>query len=272
MSDTIKAVINGTALIPVVVPTTLAELAGLFDPLSEGSLSAVERDLLTALLKQNERIDVAIPEDITDNALWDALALCCKVESRVKKVQGVLKMLIGRALVLLQKRPQMYRALGFRTLDDLMSDSERGLPALTGISRAELYVAKDIGVAFPAIQMSEFREIGFNKLATISKVVKAKDSNAQEWLDRAKVETIKELKESIYKSDNGIEPGSLDYDTVIFTVTKDQKRRIEEFLVKPETQAVCGTGFAGEILCRMIEECDLEWIVRARAFENQGQQ
>ncbi len=196
-----------TELVPA---SSGAQLAGLFDPRVDGALTTEERDLISVLISRDDSIDAAIPEDITDEGLWDALQVCCKVESRVRKVQAVLKMLVGRALVLMQARPAMYRDRGFKSLDELISNDDRGLPATTGISRSELYNAKKIAESFPTISMSRYKTLGFNKLLVLSKVTNEKKSDSDKWLDKADGQTLDKLKVDIYKSGNGIEPGDLE--------------------------------------------------------------
>lgn len=255
---------NDLAVIPA------AELAGLFDPRVEGSLTDEERGLLAVLILQDDRVDVAIPDTIDDDSLWDALQVCCKVERNCRRVSTVLKMLVGRALILMEKRPEMYKSRGFDSLNALISNKVRGLPATMGITRSELYRAKGVAESFPTLSMSEFREVGFNKMAMISQVVTEKDSNAQEWLDRAKTSTMEQLEDAIYRSNNNIPVGSLEMDTLTITLNKAEKDEIEEFLGKPEWQAYCGTGQPAAMLLRAIQESTTEWGIQVREEEDAG--
>lgn len=242
-----------------------AQLAGLFDPKIEGVLTQNERELLGVLISTDERIDVAIPDDISDENLWEALQVCCKVESRVRKVQAILKMLVGRALILMQNRPEMYREKGFISLDALMSDEEKGLPAITGISRSELYNAKAIAKSFPTISMKDYGQIGFNKLLTLSKIRKQSDSDSAEWLEKAKTSTKDELEVAIYRSNNNIPVGSLEQDVLMLKVSLAEKREIEEFLKNPEFQAYCKSALPGIMLTQAIAESVTEWAIQIRA-------
>lgn len=244
-----------------------AELAGLFDARVDGGLTQSERELISALVAQNNTIDIAIPDTIEDESLWDALQVCCKVESRVRRVQAVLKMLVGRALILMQARPEMVKSRGFVSLDSLMSDEVKGLPASTGISRSELYNAKKIAERFPTISMTDYREIGFNKMLTLSRVVRESDSNAGEWLEKAKNTSLDGLKEEIYRSNNGIEDGALDLDSLMITLNKAEKKQLKEFLDKPEYQAFCNTTLPAPMLLRCIQEATLEWDLQIRDQE-----
>lgn len=245
-----------------------AQLAGLFDPRVEGGLSASERALISTLVANNAKSDVVLPDTISDEDLWDALQVCCKVESRVRKVQTVLKMLVGRALLLMQERPAMYKERGFISLDAIMTDQERGLPAITGISRAELYNAKTIAKSWPKISATDATEIGFTKLVTLAKIRKDTDSDSAKWLEIAKTSTNEGLKDAIYRSDNSIPVGSLDVDTLTITISKAEKDEILAFLKNPAYQAYCKSALPGVMLIQCIAESVAEWDVQLRANED----
>ncbi len=242
-----------------------AQLAGLFDPQVEGGLSPDERALISTLVSSGANSEIVLPDNISDENLWDVLQVCCKVENRVRKVQTILKLLVGRALTILQTRPEMYKSLGFSSLEQIMSDKERGLPAITGISRAELYNAKAIGTAFPTISPKDAVEIGFTKLVTLSKIRKETDSDSGKWLEIAKANTNEGLKDAIYRSDNNIPVGSLEVDTLTLTMSKAEKDEIVEFLKNPAYQAYCKSALPGIMLIQCIAESVAEWDVQLRA-------
>ncbi len=252
----------------VLAPISSAQLAGLFDPRVEGGLSLDERALISTLVANNDRSQVAIPDNISDEDLWAALRVCCKVESRVRKVQTILKLLVGRALLLMQNRPSMYQERGFISLDAIMSDEDRGLPAITGISRAELYASKKIAKSWPTISAADATDIGFTKLVTLSAIRQQSDSDSSKWLNIAKISTNQGLKEQIYRSDNSIPEGALDQDTFIITLTKAEKNEIQQFLNTAEYQAYCGTASPALMLLRCIAESTAEWRVQIRAEED----
>ncbi len=235
-------------------------LGGLFDPQSEGALSERERALIGVLLSNDAQAAAAIPDGISADDLWATLAVCCKVGAKVEKVRTVLKMLVGRALVVMENRPEIYRERGFRTLDSFMSSTEaNGLPALSGMARTGLYEARSFAAKWPGLPIGEMAAIGMGKMRAISRIRKGSDSDAQVWLDKAKTGTLEQLQEQIYRSSNGIPDGSLEISTVIFTMTVDEKKRIEGFVKDPEIQAYCGTAQPGPILCKVLEETESEW-------------
>ena len=252
-------------LVPITNPTSATDLAALFDPSLDGSLSGDERSLLAALLSQDERIDIAIPEDTPAGQLWETITLCAKVFTRVNKAHAVLKLLIGRALVLIQQSPEIYERRGFRSFDQFMTDDVRGLPALLGISRGELYKSKSIAEANPTLPMADYREIGFSKLAAISQVTREGDSNYQDWIDAAKTNTFSQLKEKIYRSDANIPEGSLERDLFALEMTAYQKSELEEFINDPQMRAASGSENKAELLLNATREARVEWLARVEA-------
>jgi hypothetical protein len=246
-------------LTPLDQSLTGVDVAGLFDPSQPESLSSDERNLIGALLVTNDRVDVAIPQGMTADSLWEAFSLCCKVYSRVKRAQSQIKLLIGRALILIKDTPEIYTRCGFSSFDRFMSDELTGLPAITQISRSELYKAKTIAETFPTLSLGDSREMGFTKLSMIAQVTRESDSDSGDWVQKAKDLTIPELKKEIYRSDKQIPEGSLDWDVVQFQVTKDQKERIESFLADETIQGYCQGKAPGLIFERMISECEGEW-------------
>ncbi len=237
------------------------EIAGLFDPAISDGLSRDERLLLTALLSENERVDIAIPEDVEPERVWDMMLLCCKVFKMFGKAAVQLKLLIGRALTLIKDMPNVYESRGFSSFDDFISDEVRGLPMLTGVSRAELYkakrIAEQIGAAVP---LAEAREVGMTKMAIITGVTSPANSDFREWVEHAKSDTIPQLKERIARSNLQIPRDSMEWDMVALQVTKDEKKRLDAFLSDARVQAYCESKAPGIIISRMLDECEGEWL------------
>lgn len=252
-----------TDLIPFNLQASSTEVAGLFDPSSVDTLSSEERMLLSVLLSRDDRVDIAIPSNISQNSLWDTLALCCKVFVRVRRANSQLKLLIGRALALVKDTPEIFEARGFNSFDAFMSNNDRGLPAITGISRSELYKAKTVAEKLPELSLTDTRELGFTKTALLAQVTESGNSDYDKWLDAAKTDTIPEFRERIYRSGKGIDDGDLEWDVLQFNVTKAQKERIEGFVTDPEIIAYCENKLPGFIIERLIEETAQEWKMQA---------
>lgn len=235
-----------------------SEVAALFDPYLSSALSNEERALLGAMLSKDEKIDVAIPEEVTVEDLWKALDVCSKVLADVRRAGTQLKLLVGRALVIMQKHPEIWESRGFRSFDAFMTDKD-GLPKITGISRPELYKAKGIAEKWPTISMGEYRTIGFSRLAVISSVVSEGDSNSRFWIEAAKENTVLDLKEMVYRSDNQIPRGSLDRDVLMIPMARDLKEQILEFTKKPTSKAKCESDDPGVILAWACVEAGTQW-------------
>ncbi len=244
-------------------------LGGLFDPQAEGALTDAERSLIGALLDNGAQADQAIPDDISSEELWASLTVCCKIGSRLERVRTALKMLVGRALVVMENRPEIYKLRGFVTLDGFMSSKgANGLPALTGIARGGLYEAKGFATKWPEVPIVEMAAIGVGKMRAISRIRKGSDSDAREWLDRAKGSTLEKLEEQIYRSNNGIREGDLTREILTIEMSKADKTEILEFLANIEFQAYCQSDAPGVMLTQAIAEASNEWALSIREQED----
>jgi hypothetical protein len=244
------------------------EVAALFDASVKtgNAMTVPERARLAALLSANDRLDVAIPDDIDAGDLWETLALCCRVLRGTRQAGAQLKLLIGRALNLMKANPQLITEKGYRSFDQFITHK---LPELVNISRPELYKALSVAKKFPTISMAEYGEIGsFNKLAAIAQVTSESDSGSGEWLQKAKEQTLDELKQTIYTSQHAVAEGALDFVTFQVTMLGDEKTRIEEFLADPAMQAYAESKSPGVMLCRAIEEATTEWKVQGEQGRN----
>lgn len=253
------------------VPTDLgAELLQLVDASGSVALSDEERLLLVTLLDQSDRIDVVIPEDTPAERLWETALMCSRVLSVVRRAGNILKFLIGRALVLIQKNPELYERNGFRSLDAFLSDEVNGLPALLGISRGELYKAKSVAESNPTMSMQEYREIGFSKLGLLAGKVQEGDSQYPYWMEQARTSTFKELQTKIYASNMQIPEGSLEADVFTLPCTADQKQELDEFIADPVIQSAAGTKSKAQVLVNATREAQSTWAGEAENGEGNG--
>ena len=244
-----------------------ADIAALFDLPVVDSLSSDERSLLSMLLRRDEQIDIVIPASTSADQLWESLTLCAKVFGPVNKARQILKLLIGRMLNLMQDRPELYESRGFRSFDQFMSDEKRGLPKILNISRGELYKTKSVAERNPSLPISDYREIGFSKLAALGPVTREGNSDYPAWINAAKTSTLTELREQIYRSDANIPPGSLEMDMLVLPMTKADKDEIEEFIGDPQMQAVSGSRDRAKVLVNATREARMEWLAQAQGAE-----
>lgn len=252
---------------PTEIQVTGAEVAGLFDPTTDDTLSSEERVILSALLTRDDRVDLAVPDGMDPRALWQTLDLCSRVFLRVRHASGQLKLLIGRALLVIQDTPEVFITRGFNTFDQFMSDLERGLPHITGISRGELYKAKSVaGSVGPSMNMEDARSLGFAKMQLVAGNTAPGSAQQKALIEAAKTQTIPELREHIARA-GFAEAGDLESDVLQVHVTKTQKRVVQSFLGNPQVQAYCETSSAGLILERMVAEVEAEWEIHATVIE-----
>lgn len=246
------------------VQVTGAEVAGLFVADSDESLTTEERLILAALLTRDDRVDLAIPDKMDPRELRRTLDICSRVFLRVRHASGQLKLLIGRALLVIQNTPEVYTSQGFTSFDEFMSDGDRGLPHQTGISRAELYKAKSVAASVgPNMNLQDAREIGFSKMQLVAGYTEAGSTAQRELMQVAKTATMPQLRERMARSNMGVDEGDLQYDVLQITVTKNQKVIVGRFLANPQVRAYCESESAGTILERMVQEVAEEWRIQA---------
>ena len=246
-----------------------SDAAALFDPRSEDVLSSGERTLLASLLSHNGRVDLALPDGMSAVALWESFQVCGRVFTITRRASGQLKLLIGRALRVMQDTPETYESRGFRSFDEFMSKAT-GLEAMTGISRAEGYKAKAVAeAAGPDMSLSDAREIGFSKMSLITGVANSTDSNFHSLMEHAKTDTIPQLRQRIERA-GLIDADETIFDVISIPVTLAQKRFWTSFVQNPQVQAKCGTTSAGMILELAMAEVLSEWSIEQPVAEGEA--
>ena len=245
------------------IQVTGTEVAGLFNTNSEESLTNQERMILSALLKRDDRVDLAIPDDMDAMELWRTLDICSRVFVRVRHANGQLKLLIGRALLVIQNTPEVFKSRGFTSFDQFMSNTDKGLPSITGISRAELFKAKSVAASMgPETNLEDIRDIGsFTKIQLVAGYTEAGSDKQKEYVAFAKTSTIQQLREKIAADGNGVTEADLEYDLLQVSCTKAQKKFLQQFLTNPRVKAYCQKEDAGSILEMAAMECVGEWQV-----------
>lgn len=252
------------------IEVTGAEVAGMFETDSEEALTQEERNILSALLRRGDRVDLSVPDNMDPRELWSMLELCSRTFLRARQLGGILKLLIGRALIVIQKTPEIYESRGFRSFDAFMSDDVRGLPAMTGISRPELFKAKLVaGSSGPDMNLDDARKIGFTKMHIVCSVETSKETQ-KVLMEAAKTDTIPQLRERIARSNLQVQSGDITWDVLQVTVTQTQKRLIQQFMSNPLVRAYCESESPGMILERMIQEVSEEWSIRAMVIEGEA--
>lgn len=255
----------------MVTPETGSEVANLFDTTSEDLLNKEERAMLSTLLSSSDRVDMAIPENISESDLWATLSICGRVLVPIRRASTQLKVIIGRIVHLIQQRPEVYESRGFRSFDAFMSDAERGMPAMTGISRAELFKARATANGLgPSINMEDVRQVGITKIGLIAGVTSPGSATQKALMEAAKTDTIPELRERIARSSLNVQAGDIEWDLLQVTMTKSQKQFAQQFFNNPRVQSYCSSTSPGMIMEMMIQELQEEWQVRAMVVEGES--
>ena len=242
-----------------------ARAIGLFDPDSKESLSQSERRILIGLLATRGSVNATLPDTLLASEIFSTVSLCGNVLVDIRKIAARTKVLIGRCLVLIQNNPTTYEDRGYSSFNQFISDDVNGLPKITGISRNELYKAKNVAEAIPDLSLSDAQSVGWTKLSDLASKVTSSDSGFAALLESAKTDTVDQFKERLYRSDNQIPDGSLEFGVIQMTVTKDIKQVFEEFFDNPKIHAYCGTSNKGEILKALIAESANVWLMENAA-------
>lgn len=242
-----------------------ARAIGLFDPDSKESLSPSERRILIGLLATRGSVNATLPDTMIASEIFGTVSLCGSVLVDIRKIAARTKVLVGRCLVLIQNNPTTYEDRGYSSFNQFISDDVNGLPKITGISRNELYKAKNVAEAIPDLSLSDAQSVGWTKLSTLASKYTSSDSGFTAMLESAKTDTVDQFNERLYRSDQQIPDGSLEFGVIQVTVTKDIQKRFAEFTQDPRIRAYCGTDNTGQILERLMEEAEGVWLMENAA-------
>ena len=242
-----------------------ARAIGLFDPDSKESLSPSERRILIGLLATRGSVNATLPDTMIASEIFGTVSLCGSVLVDIRKIAARTKVLVGRCLVLIQNNPTTYEDRGYSSFNGFISDDVNGLPKITGISRNELYKAKNVAEAIPDLSLSDAQSVGWTKLSTLASKYTSSDSGFTAMLESAKTDTVDQFNERLYRSDQQIPEGSLEFGVIQVTVTKDIQKRFAEFTQDPRIRAYCGTDNTGQILERLMEEAEGVWLMENAA-------
>ncbi len=253
---------------PVELTQNGSETASLFDVENENETARQDRHMVVELLRRQDRVDLALPVSIDSLVLWRTLDVCAHFFVRIAAAKHMLKLMVGRALIVIQQRPEFFTSRGYDNFSDFMSDTVRGLPRITGISRAELFKAKAVAAQLgPTITLEDARDVGLTKLQLIAGVTDSGSAEQRELVEAARTDTMVQLRERIVRNGLVGSTEDLEWDALIFTLTKTQKTFVQEFLDNPLVQAYCKTSSPGIILEMMVAELSEEWQVRETLME-----
>jgi len=152
--------------------------------------------MFKAALEPTSKIDFVLDREFTPEALYETLAVCCRVMVRASEVTAKMRPLIGRLLVSIHDNPESYTRLGYQSFEQFM---RKEVVEKLGVSRTDAYAAKKVALAFPSLSVEKQAEIGIVSMSILSSVTTEKNSDYQELLAIAENSTIAELKEALVK-------------------------------------------------------------------------
>ena len=223
---------------------------------SYSHLNAEEHALIRELLRPGASIDAAIPDDADPQTLWRTRDACVRglalLETRICR----LKPIIGRILTMFERKPSLYKELGYNTFGDFM---QRGVYAILKLHTTSAYEARMLAKDWPQLTPDRYAKIGPKNLNILSKFATGKDSNAEMLLEAAERMTVKELKE--YVEQRGfIEPGETTHAIITIHTNQDVLSYFKEVFNDGRVHSVVGSKDHGVILKSMMQECHGEWI------------
>ncbi len=235
-------------------------------PLSD--LLPEEAQAVQALLSSKAQLSEAIPDEIPADDLWKTLTACCKSLSACRHAVSQLKPAIGRLLLILQDRPEIYKAHGYSNYDDLMT---RGMRDILGVPRSEAYAAVRLVQKWPSLGLSDFKACTYSKIMEISKYTDESQPSAQKWLTAAQTHTLDELRD--LAANNGILPrADADFASITILTTKSVKDSWTEFHNDPQVRAYVGSDDPGTILEMALAEARAFWLSQAMVqMQDQGE-
>lgn len=234
--------------------------------LPKDAMSPTELKLVEELVRATDKSALElIPDSINADDLWRTLSAACKVLQKTEEAKTRLKPLVGRMLILIERKPELFTAQGFRNFNDFMTN---GVWNLFSISRAEAYNMKKIAEELGTVSSDVITEIGVSKTNLIAKALRERittgtpaaiaEKTRNFWLEQGKTCSYDELKLRVYDA-NLAEKGELEHATIIIESTKDVAERWRAFRRDPAIKGISETEQPGMLLARMMDECESTW-------------
>lgn len=218
-------------------------------------LTTKEQAVLRELLDPTAKIEIILPKEIDTDILWQNLQLCARAVGYLERTSSRIKPVIGRLLLLVQERPEIYQRQGYRTFDEFLVE---GIEAKLGASRAFLYGAKRLSEKWGSLPAKEIDAVGTSKLALLSRFTDQTQPNHPKFLKEAKKRTLVELRQWA-EEQNLIGDGETEKAVIVIHTTKAVAKEWQSFSNENAMQEGAGTDDQGQILLRMMQECRSTW-------------
>ena len=221
-------------------------------------LTQEEVKLVEWLLQRSvdERVEVSIPDTISDTDLVRYINSCCKVNNVLDTARQYLHPIIGRLINLVADRPVVMEQFGVDTIEDFFNKVIR---QRFNVNRSDAMYARKIVKLFPDITPSEYNSAGAAKLKVIGKGVdwNPNDPNIEMYREYAEQHTRDELIH--YMATQGVDVDGMNLTHISIPLTMDESFRWRKFIEDDDIKGYCGTAVPKAIFMRMLDECEAEW-------------
>lgn len=236
----------------------------------DGSISKQEMDFVRDYLKNKITMNLedALPDTLDDETIIQYVKSFGKVYSAVNKASDILQPIVGRLMVLMEKRPEIIKYFGVSSISQFATQVA---PKMFRVARCDAYDARKIATGFPTLTPDQYATLGRSNLKAIGKL--------GEWNPKAPV--IKHYTQVIANNpsitynelinrmaEDGHDTSHLLMTRIDMRVTQSERMAWKEFIEDPDIQAYCQTKNEVQIFFAMIAECYSQW----KAMTKQRQQ
>lgn len=217
-------------------------------------LSANEDEFLAELLKERKtELAFAVPEDMTFKDVMSGIRLCASYLGKLERVGNMIGAVLGRYMALAAKSPEMYKKMGYPTLEALEQAE-----ILDKIGRTTLWDYKKISEAFPTMPLEEFRNIRKGNLLDAAKVIEGKsETQVTEIVAKAKELPNKAFREWL-EEESHAGRGELDGGSLLLTGTKAELDELKGLLADRRCQKYFGERHIDQVL-GALKESTTQW-------------
>ena len=220
-------------------------------------LDQQDQELLKSLLRPGAVIEAVIPENASPQDLWRTLGACSRGINLLESRMCRLKPIIGRILLIFERKPSLYMDLGYQTYSEFMT---KGVHGALGLHRTSAYEGKLVARDWPQITPDRYSsKLGPKKINILSKFMKGSNSNAEMMLKTAERMTVPELRQ--YTEQRGfINPGETVPQTITIHTNLAIYQRFKQVFNDNRVHSVVGYKQHDKILEAMMNECFAEWV------------
>lgn len=220
------------------------------------NLTTQERRMINTLLDQESNWELSIPEDISNEQLLAYLDISCRCWKPVDGARTILIVAIGRMLNMVQKRPDIYKEMEYRTFNDWVN---KEVIEKYHISHGTTWAAKLILKSYPDLTPTEYAEAKVENLKLASQILgdNPPKRQANQLLQKAKELSVDQFKE--YMDEKGLMPreesNGMSY---LLKGSVSNVRFIKKFFRDPDYQRALETQDPVKMLVRLIEDNAVE--------------